>query len=78
MDLGDLRVPLSTRYIERARRQFVAAIALAKATTPTAFLTYLDEHAAHARYVNNRLLFDDPAEAEAMRVLLERLGTSTQ
>jgi hypothetical protein len=38
------------------------------------FLMYLDEHAAHARYVNNQLLFDDPAEAEAMQVLLRRLA----
>jgi hypothetical protein len=28
MDLGDVRIPLSTRYIERERRQMVAAIAL--------------------------------------------------
>jgi hypothetical protein len=41
------------------------------------FLTYLDEHAAHAHYVNNKLLFDDPAEAEAMQVLLKRLETAT-
>jgi len=37
------------------------------------FFIYLDEHAAHARYDNNRLLFDDPAEADAMRVLTQRI-----
>jgi hypothetical protein len=42
------------------------------------FLTYLDEHAAHAHYVNNKLLFDDPAEAEAMQLLLGRLVTLGQ
>jgi hypothetical protein len=31
MDLGDVRIALSTRYIERERRQMVAAIALYKA-----------------------------------------------
>jgi hypothetical protein len=31
MDLGDVRIALSTRYIERERRQMVAAIALFKA-----------------------------------------------
>jgi hypothetical protein len=169
MDLGDVRIALSTRYIERERRQMVAAIAVIKAEmaedcgnpSPGAnqlldaavrakvlaalkchqrqldrlqsglhklnqdyeanlvqlklpsftqekmlaearaytlrqdsdlaaqyahprqvwqanvdFFTYLDEHAAHAHYVNNQLLFDDPAEAEAMQVLRRRLGTS--
>jgi hypothetical protein len=168
MNLGDVRIALSTRFIERERRRFVAAIALAKAETaedcgdphPGAnqlldaalrakvlaalrchqrqvdriqsgmhkfnqdyegtllelklpaftqermvaearastlrqeadlasgyahsrkvwqanidFFTYLDEHSAHARYVNNQLFFDDPADAEAMRVLLGRLKT---
>lgn len=171
MDLGDVRIPLSTRYIERERRQMVAAIALFKAETSekcgdasldanqlldaafrakvlaalkchqrqldrlqpglhkinqdyegtllklklppftqermlaeaqastlrqdaeTAsayadsrrgwqadidFLTYLDGHAAHARYVNNKLLFDDPAEASAMQDLLNRLKAVNQ
>jgi len=165
MDLGDVRIPLSTRYIERERRQMLAAITLIKAETSekcgdtnldpnqlldTAFrakvlaalkchqrqldrlqpglhkinqdyegtllelklpsftqermlaeaqastlrqdaetasayadsrrgwqadidfLTYLDGHAAHARYLNNKLLFDDPAEASAMQELLNR------
>jgi hypothetical protein len=31
MDLGNIRIPLSKRYIERERRQMVAAIALYKA-----------------------------------------------
>jgi hypothetical protein len=166
MDLGDVRIPLSTRYVERERRQMVAAIALAKAESAEKcgdtsldakqfldaafrakvlaalkchqrqldrlqsgthklnqdyegtllelklpsftqesmlaeahastlrqdaelasgyadsrrgwqadvdFLTYLDGHAAHARYVNNKLLFDDPAEAIAMQELLNRI-----
>jgi hypothetical protein len=42
------------------------------------FLTYLDEHAAHARYVNNQILFDDPAEARATQELLTRLKAASQ
>jgi len=41
-------------------------------------LTYLDAHAAHAHYVNNQLLFDDPDEAAAMQVLLNRLNAVSQ
>jgi hypothetical protein len=172
MDLGDARIALSTRYIERERRQMVAAIALFKAEmaedcggpTPgdanqlldaafrakvltalkchqrqldriqsslhkilqgyeaTAvqlklppftqekmlaearayalkqdsdlasnyahprqvwqanvdFFTYLNEHAAHARYVNNQILFDDPTEAQATQDLLMRLKAAGQ
>jgi hypothetical protein len=171
MDLGDVRIALSTRYIERERRQMVAAIALFKAEmaedcrdpSPGAnqlldaavrakvraalkchqrqldrlqsglhkilqsyaanvvqlklplftqekmlaearayvlkqdadlassyahprqvwqanvdFLTYLDEHAAHAHYANNQILFDDPAEAQATQDLLTRIKTVNQ
>jgi len=166
MDLGDVRVALSTRYIERERRQMVAAIALFRAEmaedcgnpNPDAkqlldaavrakvlaalkchqrqldrlqsglhkilqdyeanllklklpsftqekmlaearaytlkqdsdlasqyahprqlwqanidFFTYLDEHASHAHYANNQILFDDPAETKATQDLLTRL-----
>jgi hypothetical protein len=171
MDLGDVRVALSKRYIERERRQMVAAIALYKAEMAqdcgkpslaadqlldaavrakvlaalkchqrqidrlqsglhkilndydanlvqlklppftqdkmlaearaytlkqdsdlassyaqprqawqanVDFLTYMDEHAAHARYVNNQILFDDPAEAKATQDLLTRLKAASQ
>ena len=171
MDLGDVRIALSKRYIERERRQMVAAIALYKAEmaqdcgnpSPGAdqlldagvrarvlaalkchqrqldrlqsglhkilndyevnvvelklppfmqdkilaearaytlkqdsdlassyahprqvwqanvdFLTYLDEHAAHAHYANNQILFDDPAEARATQDLLTRLKEVSQ
>jgi hypothetical protein len=40
--------------------------------------TYLNEHAAHARYVNNQLLFDDPAEAQATQELLTRVKAASQ
>ena len=36
-------------------------------------LTYLDEHAAHAHYVNKQLVFDNPAEAKGMQELSSRL-----
>jgi hypothetical protein len=171
MDLGDVRIALSKRYIERERRQMVAAIALYKAEmaqdcgnpSPGAdqlldagvrarvlaalkchqrqldrlqsglhkilndyeanvvqlklppfmqdkmlaearaytlkqdsdlassyahprqvwqanvdFLTYLDEHAAHAHYANSQILFDDPAEARATQDLLTRLKAVSQ
>jgi hypothetical protein len=172
MDLGDVRIALSKRYIERERRQMVAAIALYKAEmaqdcgNPSpgadqlldagvrarvlaalqcnqrrldrlqsglhkilldyeanllklklpafmqermlaearaytlkqdsdlasqyahprqlwqaniAFFTYLDEHAPHAHYANNHMiLFDDPAEAQAMQDLLTRLKAVSQ
>jgi hypothetical protein len=171
MDLGDVRIALSTRYIEMQRRQMVAAIALFKAEmaencgdpNPGAnqlldaavrakmlaalkchqhkldriqsglhkilqgyaanmiqlklppftqekmmaeahayalkqdadlasnyahprqvwqanvdFLTYLDEHAAHAHYANNQILFDDPAETQATQDLLTRLKAVSQ
>ena len=42
------------------------------------FLTYLDEHAAHAHYANNQILFDDPAEARATQDLLTRLKEVSQ
>jgi hypothetical protein len=42
------------------------------------FLTYLDEHAAHAHYANNQILFDDPAEAQATQDLLTRLKAVSQ
>jgi len=42
------------------------------------FFTYLNEHAAHARYVNNQVLFDDPAEARATQDLLARLEAASQ
>jgi hypothetical protein len=42
------------------------------------FFTYLDAHAAHAHYVNNRILFDDPEEAKTMQDLLNRLGAVSQ
>jgi hypothetical protein len=33
------------------------------------FISYLDAHAQHARYVNNELVFDDPAESKEFREL---------
>jgi hypothetical protein len=42
------------------------------------FFTYLDEHASHAHYANNQILFDDPAEAKAMQDLLARLKAVSQ
>jgi hypothetical protein len=40
--------------------------------------TFLDEHAAHAHYVGNQLLFDDPAEAKGMQDLANRLQAVSQ
>jgi hypothetical protein len=172
INLGDVRIPLSTRYTERERRQMVAAIALFKAEMAEAcgnptpgdgnqlldaafrvkvlaalrchqhqldriqsglhkilqgyeasvvqlklppftqekmlaeahayalkqdsdlasnyahprqvwqanvdFFTYLNEHAAHARYIDNQILFDDPAETQAAQELLARLKAASQ
>jgi hypothetical protein len=33
------------------------------------FFSYVDAHAAHARYVNNELVFDDPAESKEFHEL---------
>jgi hypothetical protein len=42
------------------------------------FFTYLDAHAAHAHYLSNQILFDDPAEAKTMQDLLNRLAAVSQ
>jgi hypothetical protein len=42
------------------------------------FFTYLDEHASHAHYANNQILFDDPAEAKATQDLLTRIQAASQ
>jgi hypothetical protein len=42
------------------------------------FFTYLDAHATHAHYVNNQLLFDDPAEDKKIQDLFNRLNAVNQ
>lgn len=42
------------------------------------FYAYLDTHAAHARYTNGRLVFEDPADTKEMQNLAARVAAATQ